>query len=252
MSFIYVFYLSHSLLDLLLLLPLSFKKLSELLLFSVYSQSVLLQLALLLISCSATGSFGKSLCYHTRYVPKRKKTSPKRAVKKEQRSPILEKDLKDSIIIIVLIVIAIFLFLAQFQVAGIVGDKTYLVAHGLLGVGYILLPVTFLFLTIAILRSATKSFSWLSATAAFFFLASGLSLVEVFGQNGGALGRTLAHPLINLFETWMAGIISFGIGTAALLVLFRVSLRKIAEDYQERQEEKTYCRILRRSLKRRT
>jgi len=169
---------------------------------------------------------------------RKKKTSPKRAVKKEQRSPILEKDLKDSIIIIVLIVIAIFLFLAQFQVAGIVGDKTYLVAHGLLGVGYILLPVTFLFLTIAILRSATKSFSWLSATAAFFFLASGLSLVEVFGQNGGALGRTLAHPLINLFETWMAGIISFGIGTAALLVLFRVSLRKIAEDYQERQEER--------------
>lgn len=169
----------------------------------------------------------------------RKKKSTKKSKKSvTPKEPLLDQDLKDSLVIIGLIIVAIFLLLAQFQVAGIVGDRTYIVAHGLLGVGYILLPVTFLFLTIAILRSATKSFSWLSATAAFFFLASGLSLVEVFNQNGGVLGRTLAHPLINLFESWMAGIISLGIGVASLLILFRVSLQKIVEAYNLRQEER--------------
>lgn len=170
-------------------------------------------------------------------MPRKKKSASKKATKQnEPRTPILEQELKDSLIIIALIVIAVFLFLAQFQVAGIVGDKTYVIAHSLLGVGYILLPVTFLFLTIAILKSATKSFSWLSATASFFFLASGLSLVEILGADGGVVGRALAHPLINLFESWMAGIISLGIGAASLLVLFRVSLQKIITYYQERAE----------------
>lgn len=128
---------------------------------------------------------------------------------------------------VALFVVAIFLFLAAFQAAGMVGDKTYSILNGLMGAGYYFLPVVLIVLGIvfAIPRNEEKSVAFAQMASAALLFLSGLGLTNLALSNkGGFLGEIISRPLVKLFDTPVATILLVGIAVVCILAMFNTSL----------------------------
>jgi len=171
-----------------------------------------------------------------------KKKKPGRPRKKEkdleEKTPLIEKDVSESLTAIGLIVIAILLIFAAFDSAGIVGEKVFGIGKNLLGIGYPLLPISLLFLSVSMFTTKRPGMGLHKIIGSLLFLISGLSLVEILGGNGGIFGGALAYPLTYLFEKFMGGIISFGALLGSIVLLFETSIKKIVTNARERAEKK--------------
>lgn len=162
----------------------------------------------------------------------------KKETKTEEKTPVIEKDISESLTAIGIIVVAILLIFAAFDSAGIVGEKVYGIGRTLLGIGYPLLPITLLFLSVSMFSTKRPGMGLHKIIGAVLFLVSGLSLVEILGGEGGIVGGALAYPLTYLFEKTMGGIISFGVLLGSIVLLFETSIKKIVIGMRERAEKK--------------
>ena len=127
-----------------------------------------------------------------------------------------------SVFSIFLIAFGGFLILALAGGAGTVGAVLYQALSWLLGVGYVLLPVSFFLLAVIILRSIERKFGWVQVVSICIFLLSALGLIGLaFPTKGGTLGELIAQP----FQT------AFGItGTVFFLLAFIIASLVIAFD----------------------
>ena len=138
---------------------------------------------------------------------------------------------------VVLIAFAGFLLLAQLGVAGKVGTFVYSTLYSVLGVGYLLLPLSFILLAILLFQSFERRFGALQIGAIVVFLLSGLGLISlVFPDKGGFLGHFISSNLVAGIATpatvifliaaaIVALILAFDIHLAALIGTFITSLR---------------------------
>ena len=137
-------------------------------------------------------------------------------------------------------VVAVFLFLAAFEKAGMVGSKTFLLLDNLMGVGYYFLPLILVVLAVlfAMPRNEEKNVAVAQIISAFILFLSVLGLISMapsslsFGDgtlgdrsfNGGFLGNIISKPLIALFDTTVATIVLVGIASASILAMFDTAL----------------------------
>lgn len=116
------------------------------------------------------------------------------------------------------ILTALFLF-APLGEGGPVGQFLYGGLTGLFGVGYFLIPLSFGFLTIGLLRQ--KEAEGVGGTrffgASILFL-SGIGLLSIAGDYGGLAGRWVALPFVSLFDTPLGTLILAGIAIAGGLL----------------------------------
>jgi S-DNA-T family DNA segregation ATPase FtsK/SpoIIIE len=152
------------------------------------------------------------------------KSSQKKGSKKSLLAG-LKNETKQGIFAITFFVIAILFSLAPLEKAGIVGEKTYFILSYLLGVGYFLVPLLFLLLSISFLINEERVFNKLKIIGGGLFFVSSLGIIDAvsrtyFVAKGGLLGKFISVPLLKLFGFSATIIILLAILIISVLILF--------------------------------
>ncbi len=123
------------------------------------------------------------------------------------------------------IAIAGFLILAQLGGGGALGAFLYHWLSWLLGVGYLLLPLSLILLATLIFRSFDRQFGIVQLASMSVFLLAGLSLVNIaFPEKGGIIGIGISRPVVAAVDTPAAVIFLLAFVIASLIVAFNVHL----------------------------
>lgn len=127
---------------------------------------------------------------------------------------------------IIFFAMAIFLILGAFGKAGIVGEKIYISAKYLFGVGYFLFPVLFFLLCFASIKSFHRKFPLAKIIASFLFFLAALGLTDILiSAKAGIVGSLISGGLISLFDFYFSGICLAAIAVISLLVIFETELK---------------------------
>jgi S-DNA-T family DNA segregation ATPase FtsK/SpoIIIE len=134
-----------------------------------------------------------------------------------------------------LFALAGFLVLADVELGGRLGTYVYAGLSYLLGVGYLLFPLSLVLLAIAILRSLERHFGWVQTAAMTIFLFSSLGLVNLAlpGQ-AGFIGRGVSSPLVAWVATPTTVLFLVAFMLAALIVAYDTHLGALFTRMRER------------------
>ena len=117
--------------------------------------------------------------------------------------------------------IAGFLILAQIGAGGSVGTSMYNMLSSLLGIGYLLLPLSFIFLAVIIFQSFEKKFGLIQIASVSVFLLSSLGLINLaFAGRGGIVGGLISRPLVLGLETAASAIFLLAFTICSLIIAF--------------------------------
>jgi S-DNA-T family DNA segregation ATPase FtsK/SpoIIIE len=123
------------------------------------------------------------------------------------------------------VAIAGFLVLAEGGGGGAVGVWVYSWLSWILGVGYLLLPLSLILLAFLIFRSFERHFGWVQLLSMLVFLLAGLGLINLaFPGHGGILGMGVANPILAAVDTTATLIFLVAFLIAALVVAFDIHL----------------------------
>jgi len=118
-----------------------------------------------------------------------------------------------------------FLVLANFGVGGALGSFLYTWFSWLLGVGYMLLPLSLFLLAVVILRSFERHFGVIQLASMGVFLLSTLGMVNLaFTGRGGVLGAAVSNPIVAAVDTPATIVFLIAFTIAALIVAFNIHL----------------------------
>lgn len=138
----------------------------------------------------------------------------------------ISKDTLNAIIGIASLVMAILLILAAFNVGGPVGAFVFKWLSYLFGIGYYLVPLVFLMLSVAFFRSAERDFAVPQIIGSIIFFVSALGVVDILlPARGGVAGGLISRPLLSLFAVYLSLIILVALMVIALLVIFDTSIK---------------------------
>ena len=136
----------------------------------------------------------------------------------------IKKETKQSILTVVFFVLAAIFVLASISKAGFVGDEIYGIFSNLFGIGYFLIPLFFLALSISFFRSEEKDFNKLKFFGGLLFFVSGLGIIDVIFERGGQVGWAIGTPVLKMFGFEAALIILFAFLVVSCLILFETKL----------------------------
>lgn len=172
-------------------------------------------------------------------VAKKEREKPKQSRKKkadeidEPMFPVSIEALR-GVFAVLSVAVGIFLALAAFEIGGTVGSFLYGILSKLLGVGYMLLPLSLVLLAVALMRSFQKRFGAIEIVSMLVFLLSSLSLIALFfPDRGGIIGVSIAKPLVAAFDSAATIIFLSAFIVAALIVAFDIHLSAIIARIRE-------------------
>lgn len=156
----------------------------------------------------------------------------------------LREETMSWIIAIIFFVFFIFFGLSAINKAGVVGDYIFRVLSNLFGLGYYLIPIIMLALSVSSVRSIKKSFGLTKFVGSSLFFISSLSLLELILKNkGGFVGEILKKPLVRLFDVYASAIILSSIAIIGIVTVFDTPInivnwfRKKEEESEDEQEK---------------
>lgn len=159
---------------------------------------------------------------------KTKKTSPIPLPNNPLKN--LKRETKHSILAIFFFLLAILSILASLDLSGVVGESLFKVFYWLSGVGYFLLPLILILLSLSFLKQEEREFSGLKTIGALLFFVSGLGIISSLAQvlewtrDGGHIGKAVAGLFFYLFGPTATLIILTAFIIISLLVLFESEL----------------------------
>ncbi len=156
---------------------------------------------------------------------KRKKTAPKELVDEDALEPSVSSEAIRGVGAIFFVAFAGFLILAQIGGGGAFGAFLYKWLAWLLGVGYLLLPLSLILLAALIFKSFDRRFGTAQFASMLVFLLAGLGLISIaFPGKGGVIGGGIANPIMAAVDAVAAVIFLFAFLIASLVVAFNVHL----------------------------
>ncbi len=170
---------------------------------------------------------------------------PKNTSSKEENSSNILGSVRDGtkrgIVAIVFFVSALLLILASLGKAGLVGNTFYGWLELLLGLGYFLLPVVFVMLGIAFLKSMSQRFPAVKVLGSSFFVIAGLGLIDLIAPTeGGMVGHYVSTPLLKLFDVYASIIMLGALFVISILIIFEteITLNPLIDWWENRQMKK--------------
>lgn len=155
---------------------------------------------------------------------------------KEEKSPVLHSETKNSVLAVSLIGTALVLILSGFHKAGPIGNFIFTVLDKLFGVGYWIVPVILILLSLIFLIGEHKKIIWLSVLGASLFIISSLGVIDIISPgNGGYLGKITGS--LGLLFGAIAGII-FNLTLMVIAVLVALNSPLKIRDFFRKEEEK--------------
>jgi len=160
---------------------------------------------------------------------KSKSASKDRKEKKGDKASIFDhvsRETFNAIYGVLSIVVTIFLLMAAVGKGGPVGEYTYIFLVYLFGIGYYLVPLVFMMLSVSFFQSKEKNFAWAQSLGSLLFFISSLGLTDlVFPLRGGVVGGLISHPLLSLFATSLSAIILIALIIISILIIFDTSIK---------------------------
>lgn len=143
---------------------------------------------------------------------------------------------KRALAAIALFLVGAILSLSAAGAAGVAGERIFGGLSYLLGVGYFLLPLLSFLLAFVMVRDREAPFPILKTVCGVLFFVAALGFVQLVSAEGGALGRLIEEPVVELFDIWGGGLlmasvmlVSFVIAFEAGVPSFLVSMPKMPE-----------------------
>ena len=160
---------------------------------------------------------------------KKEKNIKKITSQKESFWSNIKSETKQAILAITFLVLSIIFILASLNKAGIVGIKVFYFLSILLGIGYFLIPVLFLLLSISFFKAEEREFNKLKIFGGILFFISGLGLIDLISKTywtaqGGYVGWVISTPLLKLFSLYASIIILVAILIISCLILFETKI----------------------------
>ena len=155
---------------------------------------------------------------------------------RKERNNLIHPEAKASVIAVFSLGIAVILTLSGFHKAGPLGEVMSSILTTLMGVGYWLLPVTLLAISIALFTSGTKKVLTATLLGGLFVLLSSLGIIDiVYTDRGGWMGNILGS--LQLFLGYSASLVlNFTILVAAIIVTFNAPLKIRKEMFWRKRE----------------
>src|SRR3990167_1557545 len=155
---------------------------------------------------------------------------------RKERNNLIHPEAKASVIAVFSLGIAVILTLSGFHKAGPLGEVMSSILTTLMGVGYWLLPVTLLAISIALFTSGTKKVLTATLLGGLFVLLSSLGIIDiVYTDRGGWMGNILGS--LQLFLGYSASLVlNFTILAAAIIVTFNAPLKIRKEMFWRKRE----------------
>ncbi|MBX4189245.1 DNA translocase FtsK [Candidatus Parcubacteria bacterium] len=155
-----------------------------------------------------------------------KKEKKKRGRDTEESRELISKETTNAILGILTAVITLFLLLSAAGKGGPVGGMTYRGLTLLFGIGYYLVPLVFVMLSISFFRSHEKNFALPQTLGSALFFFSALGLTDtLFPLSGGVVGGFISRPLLSLFATYISIIILLALIVISVLVIFNTTIK---------------------------
>ncbi len=159
------------------------------------------------------------------------KKDKEKKLKKEQQSIFrsVKDETKQGILAVVFFVLVVIFLLAAIGKAGIVGDKIYQFLTMLLGIGYYLIPIYFVLMTISFFKAEERDFNKLKFIGGVIFFISGLGLIDLVSQKlwiaeGGLIGHFISTPPLKLFGFPVSVIILIATLVISCLIIFETRI----------------------------
>ena len=144
---------------------------------------------------------------------------------KAESKPLLREETLQGVLAVLFFVGALILLFAAFGKAGPAGEKLFGVLYGVFGIGFYLLPVLSIFLSVGFLKALRGLFPLKKTIGAFILFLAGLAIIDlIFPTEGGALGKMLSGPMMRLFDLYTSLIILAAIFMISILVMFEAGL----------------------------
>lgn len=173
--------------------------------------------------------------YHTQVARDKDKKNGRRRKDDEERELPVSIEALRGVVAVLSAALSVFLVLAAFGVGGSAGTFVYTLLAKLVGIGYLLLPLSLLLLAIALMRSFQKRFGLIEVVSIAIFLISGLGLLGLLvPTQGGIVGQTIAAPLERAFDTLASVLFLCSFIVIALIVSFDISLSRLLSTLRER------------------
>ena len=135
---------------------------------------------------------------------------------------------------ILFLAIAGYLIIAELGGGGTVGSTLFSWLSWLLGIGYLLLPLSLALLAVLIFRSFDERFGWVQVLGLAVFLLSELGLVNLaFPSKGGVLGTSVSNPLISAIAAPATIVFLAAFMIAALIISFDANLPALFKSIRE-------------------
>lgn len=126
--------------------------------------------------------------------------------------------------------LAVFLALAGFDIGGMVGAVIFSALSTLLGVGYMLLPLSLILLAVALMRPFENRFGAIEIMSILVFLLSALGLVAlVLPDQAGIVGNAIVSPMLAAVDTAATVIFLLSFIGIALIIAFDIHLGAVAQ-----------------------
>ncbi len=128
---------------------------------------------------------------------------------------------------ILLFLLSIFFIISAFGKAGLVGEKMHQWLSSFLGLGYYLVPLLLLILSMSFFADRERTFPTSKLIGSFIFFVSGLGFFSMLSTGrGGFLGDLIIKPLIPLFDRPVTYIFLVGLIIISMIVIFDTAIKK--------------------------
>src|SRR3989344_4905815 len=127
-----------------------------------------------------------------------------------------------AILAIVFFVLAVLSLLAPFHLADPVGKYVYEFLQTWFGLGYFLLPISFILASIAFLKGIKTRFRKSKIIGVLIFFLAGLGLMRLLADEGGHVGKWVTYPFIELFDVYATAAILISCISISILVIFEM------------------------------
>lgn len=139
--------------------------------------------------------------------------------------PLLREETLQGVLAVLFFVVALVLAFAAFDNAGPAGRSVFQVLTSFVGIGFYILPVLSVFLSIGFLKALRGLFPVKKTVGAFILFLSGLATINlIFPADGGYLGNLLSAPMLRLFDIYTSLIIFIATFIISALVMFEASI----------------------------
>lgn len=134
-----------------------------------------------------------------------------------------------AILAILSFLVTLLSLLAVFGKAGPIGEYLYVFFWKLFGVGYYLIPISFIMLGLSFIRGLKRKLEVSKIVGVLIFFLSGLGIIYILPQHaGGIIGRWIANPLLIMIDVWATSALLVALLVVSIFIVFNISFAHLA------------------------